>query len=430
MPNALIFVTPLIPSIQEISLTNALARAQETGTSIYIVFLGSEEVLETPEIGPLRDLATATGGDWIVFNPERGLTDLTERILELRTQYQLVFETTAFHSSNRIVQVQVTGDGIEGASITKSYRINLLPPEIVLVQPPTEIIRQSDDPAVPLGLLSPTQIPIQALITFPDGIDRDLQLSQFIVDGTVVAERTTPPYNAFDWNLSEYVESAEHALSIKVVDRFGFETRSIPQTLTVEVQPPPRGLAALRPALGSIAAVIVVLIGGVALAAALLSQNRQKPSWEPLKREVLPRLNPLKRPTLMSQSGKQTEAFLVPLRPPGDPIPLVGVDVILGRDASLSAVVLDHPSVEGMHTRLIRQARGTYFLRDQGSVAGTWVNFERTPDDGHLLRHGDRIHIGQVEMRFELPETIADNPVRISAAGPIIPPVDPTSESG
>jgi pSer/pThr/pTyr-binding forkhead associated (FHA) protein len=267
------------------------------------------------------------------------------------------------------------------------------------------------------------------LISFPDGVERDLQLAQFIVDGTVVAEQMEPPFDRFEWNLADYVETEDHALSIKVVDLFGFETRSIPQTVTVQVQPPPRGLAALRPALGSVIAVVAVLILGVSLAVFLLSQDRRT-QREVTRREVLPRLNPIQRPTLMTQAGKETEAFLVPLHPSGDPIPLVGVDVILGRDASLSAIVLEDPSVEGMHARLIRQARGTYLLRDQGSIAGTWVNFERTFETGRQLHHGDRIHIGRVQLRFELPESSSDSPVRISSARPIIPPVDPTIESG
>jgi predicted component of type VI protein secretion system len=93
----------------------------------------------------------------------------------------------------------------------------------------------------------------------------------------------------------------------------------------------------------------------------------------------------------------------------GDPIDLTGADLILGSDASLAAVVIDDPSVGGMHARIIRQADGGYLVRDQGSVAGTWVNFELVPEDGRLLRQGDRIQLGRVEFRFRLP---GDAPTR------------------
>ena len=50
--------------------------------------------------------------------------------------------------------------------------------------------------------------------------------------------------------------------------------------------------------------------------------------------------------------------------------------------------------------RLIRQAGGEYLLRDQGSVAGTWINYERLSDDGQNLHHGDLVHLGRVAFRF------------------------------
>jgi pSer/pThr/pTyr-binding forkhead associated (FHA) protein len=60
--------------------------------------------------------------------------------------------------------------------------------------------------------------------------------------------------------------------------------------------------------------------------------------------------------------------------------------------------------VDRLHARLIRQADGSYLLRDQGSTAGTWVNYELVSDPGVHIRHGDIIHFGRVEFRFELAE--------------------------
>jgi pSer/pThr/pTyr-binding forkhead associated (FHA) protein len=106
--------------------------------------------------------------------------------------------------------------------------------------------------------------------------------------------------------------------------------------------------------------------------------------------------------------------LLIPLRPSGDPVPLTGIDVVLGRDASLAAVVLDDPSVERMHARLIRQADGDYLLRDQGSVAGSWINYELVPKSGQRLQHGDHIQLGRVEFRFQLPGDHPPRKIRIT----------------
>jgi pSer/pThr/pTyr-binding forkhead associated (FHA) protein len=96
-------------------------------------------------------------------------------------------------------------------------------------------------------------------------------------------------------------------------------------------------------------------------------------------------------------------------------LPLTGAELTLGRDASLAAVTIDDPSVSSIHARLIRRAGGSFFLRDQGSVAGTWVNYEQVSQDGRELQHGDLIHLGRVAFRFQLKDPPPARPVRITS---------------
>jgi predicted component of type VI protein secretion system len=105
-------------------------------------------------------------------------------------------------------------------------------------------------------------------------------------------------------------------------------------------------------------------------------------------------------------------------------VPLVGLDIVLGRDPSLAAVVLDDASVDGMHARLIRQAGGNYLLRDQGSIAGTWVNYHLVPEAGTILEHGDLLQLGRVEFRFEVAGEIPQRELRVYPAS------DPLRPSG
>ena len=51
--------------------------------------------------------------------------------------------------------------------------------------------------------------------------------------------------------------------------------------------------------------------------------------------------------------------------------------------------------MEGLHARLIRREDGSILLVDQGSVAGTWVNYIEVPEGGCVLAHGDLIHFGR-----------------------------------
>ena len=115
----------------------------------------------------------------------------------------------------------------------------------------------------------------------------------------------------------------------------------------------------------------------------------------------------LRRAGLRSkQSSHPVEAYLIPIDAEGnegDFIPLTGVEFIFGSDPSMTSSPLLDPSVAGIHARLTRQAAGDYLIRDQGSIAGTWINYELVSDEGHLLKHGDLIHIGRQNFRFRLP---------------------------
>ena len=73
-----------------------------------------------------------------------------------------------------------------------------------------------------------------------------------------------------------------------------------------------------------------------------------------------------------------------------------------GGDPTQATLVLDAPCVEPLHARLKHSEDGRYLLLDQGSTAGTWVNYAPISGEGAVLEHGDLIHIGKIPFRFEL----------------------------
>jgi pSer/pThr/pTyr-binding forkhead associated (FHA) protein len=86
----------------------------------------------------------------------------------------------------------------------------------------------------------------------------------------------------------------------------------------------------------------------------------------------------------------------------GGSIPLDKQEITLGHDEKRVTVVLDSPSVSGVHARFFRSADGQYQLADAGSVAGTWINYVPAPMEGTALQHGDLVHFGKMAFRFEL----------------------------
>jgi pSer/pThr/pTyr-binding forkhead associated (FHA) protein len=76
------------------------------------------------------------------------------------------------------------------------------------------------------------------------------------------------------------------------------------------------------------------------------------------------------------------------------PVPLT-----FGRAGDNSAVLSGDDFASSHHARVEAQRDGIWIL-DLGSTNGTWVNGERM-DGRRKLREGDRVKIGQTELRFE-----------------------------
>jgi len=69
---------------------------------------------------------------------------------------------------------------------------------------------------------------------------------------------------------------------------------------------------------------------------------------------------------------------------------LTGDVMVIGRSAR-AEVVLDLDGVSRRHAEVRRDAEG-WWIKDLGSVNGTWVNGEQLADR-HLLKIGDRVEI-------------------------------------
>jgi hypothetical protein len=406
MPNYLVFFTSLLKPPSDIPLMNIITRAQSNETAIFPVLLGEEDVLEQPEVEILIQIADETGGQLIVFNDDDGLDRLIDLIISQRIQYSLKYTSQIIESGPHEARVQLVIDDTEVASSIRNFVLEIEPPEITLLQPPGEIFRSSDDPSTPLDEVQPTSIELEFAKTFPDGFPRELTMSQLLVDGVVVYQSEAPPHERLVWDLRPFLQSEEHTIQVFVVDSFGQESASDIHRVQLDVELPPRGLVAIRPAMGSLLLALGVLLVGTIMAAVLLTYGRrplktaeaesQGASVTTHRRTVLRRDLP----------DEPVEAYLHPMGPyttTGEGIPLIGTDIFIGSDPSLTAVPLEDPSVDRMHARLIRQVDGGYLLKDQGSIAGTWVNYEEIPEEGLLLADGDRVHFGRAFFQFVRP---------------------------
>ncbi len=426
-PSHVIFATGLIETPRDLPVAEAVRRANETGTAVHVVLLGPATALELPAAASLRLLAQSTGGVFMLLEPGGNLADLMTRITGQRTQYEVTYTSAARSAGVHSLQAQITRDDLNLTSSASLYSLDLQAPEVVFISPPTRILRQQSGNSTRLEDLTPTSLGLEVLVTFPDGHPRELVHSQLLVDGGPVSENSQPPFDRFQWDLRGVSQTGAHLLAVTVEDQQGVRGVSAPTSVSIEVVPPPRGLAVLRPALTPFLAAIGLLLVGVVATAAWISTRRKLGGPRQASATRSFRRPTLRRARLQRiEESTRTEAFLLWEGEAGDPIPLIGVDLTFGRDAALASVVLDDASISGLHARLIRQADGGYILKDQGSIGGTYVNFDPLPEAGRRLQHGDRVHIGRLSFRFRLADAPAPRTVRVtSAAETGFPPKEP-----
>ncbi len=63
------------------------------------------------------------------------------------------------------------------------------------------------------------------------------------------------------------------------------------------------------------------------------------------------------------------------------------------------AIVIRDPYISSIHVRFIYRD-GQYFLQDQGSTNGTFLNGKGVKKNPEALKDGDKIHIGQLDFLF------------------------------
>jgi hypothetical protein len=405
MQTSVVFLTPVLDQPNQQPLEDAVALARTSGATIHAVLIGTPQQAGTAEALRLRQAAETTGGTFRVFDPTEGLEALTPLLAEARTRYSARYVSPANRSGPHSVQLSLETPDLAVTSEPASYSLDVAPPQVTFVRPPTQIVRKTEDPNRPLSDIPPTSVDLPLLITFPDRHTRPIVGLQFLVDGQAVESRTEPPFDSVRWDLTSVVESTAHRLQVEVTDSQGLVARTEILPVDVEVIPGPRGLEALRPGLAPLLAGIAIVGLGIALAAGWvrLGEIENEAGWRDtgaggVALRSRPRLGAL------APEGKP-EAFLVPLHAdgsPGEPIPLQGGDLTIGTDAALCGLLLDDPSASGLHARLTRRAAGSFLLRDQSSVSGTWVNESPVGDAGVELNHGDRIYFGRAAFRFRL----------------------------
>lgn len=103
---------------------------------------------------------------------------------------------------------------------------------------------------------------------------------------------------------------------------------------------------------------------------------------------------------------------------------LGGKPVVIGRvsgsDPAMDYIVVDERTVGRWHATIERRGQ-SFWIRDEGSVNGTFVNDQRVTAE-HPLKHGDMVRVHRHEFEFVIPELFDSDRTMISPEAKIKKP--------
>ncbi|HWQ46862.1 MAG TPA: FHA domain-containing protein [Longilinea sp.] len=424
MRRAILLITPTPTSEMIRGLPDLIDRAVELGVPIFVWMVGPVSAGSGQEADVWRQMAERTGGDFFLYSGEETMPNLETYFNPLRNHYHAVYQSEINESGSHAITVNVQMPDGQIRSEEQTYPITIFLPNPILLSPPSTIERawQRGEGGM-LGSMQPAEITLDFIVEFQDQHTRDIQTARLLVDGEVVTETSQEPFGSITWDLSGITTSGTYSLQVQVEDTLGLvgQTLALPVTITVEEHTP-----TLWENLSLVPwqVLIIVLAAGLALTTALLISRQKLLKNRPNRRADM---DPVTQPVLVRMEQRRPSAGQermtvprpAPLRPRGSarlirldsetrqPIPNSVIvvskpEITFGSDPRRAEFVLDSPSVSGLHARLRQTGTGNFMIIDEGSIAGTWINYAPISNQGARLESGDLINIGRILFRFEI----------------------------
>jgi hypothetical protein len=433
MKRAILFITPHMddPNIDN-TIAPFIQQATDSRTRVFVWFVDAENQFNSPSANAFRMLAQQTNGAFFAYSGKEEFPDPGEYYAPLRNIYSLTYPSAVNTSGDHTLGLTVqTPDG-ELTAPDQTFDVDVEPPNPIFVAPPLSVTRQPPADDIYSGEYTPTREQVEIIVEFPDGYSRDIKRTALLVDGKVVDENTSKPFEKFTWDLTPYTENGQHELVAEVEDELGLSKSSTASPVTLTVIQPPGGIQGLMGRYRSQIILGAITLAGLLLLVILLRGRtnivffrRRKAARQKFEDPVTQPVVAMAEPPISATKKAKTQprktifqprpprvvmnapALLTRLTNGGEPasavpIPLDEKDMTFGTDPVQSKRVLDDPSIAPLHARIKRMEDGSFIIYDHGSIAGTWVNFEPITREGRRLAHGDRIHFGQLSYRFDL----------------------------
>ncbi len=429
MSRVILLVTPLPEGDVSPGLQSLATRANQQGVKIFVWLVASAELFFTPQAEQMSSLAEQTGGQMFAYSGQEPIPSLEDYFEAIRNTYSLVYGSRITSSGPHQVSAEVSHNDQDYVSSIQEFDLEVMPPNIAFVSPPKviELINLAEDGD--LEVLSPSSQQLELLVEFPDDHVRSIKETILYVDGEVMDVNRTSPFDQFVWDLSEYTASGEHILEAELEDELGLSNKTVDTVVQITIGGSEASALSMISQNRTILAAVVVAISGAVLLLVLVLGGRLRPGFIREYRRRKKLSDPVTQPVKIQSEHptKSRSAWLNRFTWPREPItskayahmiplsdtvkeesnPPIAINdelVTFGKDPNLVDIVIEDDAVEGLHATLQRRKKGVFRLSDEGSIAGTWVNYSPVSDEGTLLEQGDIIHIGRVGFRFIMRE--------------------------
>lgn len=426
---AVLYFTSLPSEDQLAGIDDAVSRAKLTGVRLFIILAGPQTYDTDENAAILIRAAKETHGNFLIFSGPEELPNLAKWFDPLTYIYKASYLSKINAGENHRLVLRINRGQSTQESEPVSFTLNVLPPNPIFLSPPAQIERTwTETKRIKDSALTPNSVPLEIMIEFPDGLDRDLAYSRLFVDGKMVAENTSPPFDHFTWIIDSYTTSAIHKISATIEDRVGFVVETVELPVEVVIQPKPQNwIQKLFSAFNAATVLLFIVITSagmllVSLAIRTLRINRaaktkrvrklEDPLTQPVQIENeiihpisitsqksewphLPGVGLAPARLVLQSTTQDTNAEMLE-------IPISLGKTTFGNDPKKVSVVLPLPMISSQHARIVRDEQDIYKIYDEGSSSGTWLNYAPVSQYGARLEHGDLIQFGSIAYRFEI----------------------------
>ena len=385
-------------------------QAQNSNIAIFVAIVGSGASFE--EIENAAALYQPTNGFFTPL-PNSADSDPIYLIWQRQSNQVQVTYTSLVRENGRYPLTINVGQ----ANTNTEFELNLLSPEISLDLDSDLIRRVGTAVDTPIENLLPAVQPIGLTISWPDGIARDVAEVKLFVNAqpATLLDEPTLVGNQLQlrWDVAN-MEAGAYEISVEMIDSLGktavSDTRLIsilnewpdPPTPTPAPSPTPTPTPTITEnirqevnLIGWLGGATIILLGLLLLPLALRRNQQRAIRHQPPQSETPP-ISAF--PDILE---RQHTAVLAPVSPNAKQLVLSEDNATIGRLAGNSTLQIPDRSISTLHAR-IRWQNGRYWLYDEGSDTGTYLNEERLGLRPLPLTEGDTIRLGRLIYQFAL----------------------------